>query len=187
VPPELDALIEDVVVHAASRFGFDLEQDSGRRRWLVTFGYEALIDHLPHVEPGSSFRGTFDREEAVEDETLDFFASGHPLVEGILTELEEGPRGRVALLKVSGDEEAFGLLALYKRRPEWEAVAVDAEGRRRDDLAELLASREIEVEHVEPRRWTGRPGWDKGIRRLAAALPAGEMPQAVAAFRIRKT
>ena len=27
-------------------------------------------------------------QEAVEDESLDFFAAGHPLVEGILAELE---------------------------------------------------------------------------------------------------
>jgi hypothetical protein len=33
--------------------------------------------------------GTFDREEAVEDESIDFFASGHPLVEGVLAFVED--------------------------------------------------------------------------------------------------
>ncbi len=184
VPSELDALIEDLVVRAASRFGFEVERDSGVRKWLITFGAEALIDHLPHVEGGTAFRGTFDREEAVADETLDFFASGHRLVEGILAELEEGPRGRVALFQVRGTEEAFGLLALYKRGPDWEAVAVDAKGPRAD-LAELLTSSGIEREHIEARKWTSQKGWSKVVRRLAEALPSGEMPQAVAAFRIR--
>lgn len=185
VPAELDVLIEDLVVRAASRFGFEVEEQSGRQRWLITFGSEALIDHLPLVEPGTGFRGTFDREEAVDDESLDFFASGHPLVEGILAELEEGPRGRVALLQIPGEEEVFGLLALYKQGPEWEAVAIDTKGQRRPELAEILTHHATRVEHVDARKWTGQAGWEKGIRRLAAALPAGEMPQAIAAFRVR--
>lgn len=41
------------------------------------------------VPGGSSFVGTFDREEAVEDEAVDFFASGHPLVEGVLAYFED--------------------------------------------------------------------------------------------------
>lgn len=185
VPAELDALIEGLVVRAASRFGFEAEHQSGRRKWLITYGAEALVDHLPHVTPGTSFRGTFDREEAVDDETLGFFASGHPLVEGILAELEDGPRGRVSLFSIRGEEEDFGLLALYKRGPEWEAVAVDGKGRLRPDLARRMTSGTIETEHVEARKWTGQAGWGKGIRRLAQALPPKEMPQAVAAFRIR--
>lgn len=187
VPAELDALIEDLVVRAASRFGFELEQQSGRRHWLITFGPEALIDHLPQVPPGTTFRGTFDREQAVADETLDFFASGHALVEGILAELEDGPRGRVALLQIRGHEEVFGLLALYKRGPHWQAVAVGGKGEPRPDLAELLTSKHVELEHLDHRKWTSQPRWAAGIRRLARTLPEDETPQAVAAFRIRRT
>ncbi len=185
VPVELDALIEDVVLRAASRFGFRVESLSPSRSWIVEFGSEALIDHLPHVQAGASFSGTFDRETAVDDEGLDFFASGHPLVEGILAELAEGPRGRVGLLQVPGDEEIFGLLALYKRGPEWHAVAVDGKGRRREDLEALLTDQALDPEHVDARRWTSQPGWSKGIRHLGRSLPEDEVPEAVAAFRIR--
>lgn len=185
VPEELDALIEDVVLRAASRFGFRIEELSPPRTWLVEFGSESLIDHLPHVQPGASFSGSFARETAVDDEGLDFFASGHPLVEGILAELAEGPRGRVGLLQVPGGEEVFGLLALYKRGPEWHAVAVDGKGERRDDLAALLTDQALTFEHVDAKRWTSQPGWTKGIRRLARSLPEDEQPEAVAAFRIR--
>ena len=48
------------------------------------------------MSAGSTWVGTFDREEAVEDEGLDFFASGHPLVEGVFAYFEDSPLGRVA-------------------------------------------------------------------------------------------
>jgi ATP-dependent helicase HepA len=185
VPPDLDALNEDVVVRAASRFGFEVEQQSGERTWRLEFGYEALVDYLPGVAPGSSYLGTFSRERAVAEETLDFFSSGHPLVEGILFELEEGARGRVALLQVSGGEEVFGLLAIYKQGEDWRAVAIDSRGRLRRDLAERLTAEALHPEPIDVRKWTGQAGWGKAIRRMAEKLPEGE-PMAQAAFRIRR-
>lgn len=189
VPPDLESITEDVVLRAAARFGLDAEPQSGRRTWLVEFGYEALVDHLPGVSPGSRYLGTFDREEAVEKESLDFFASGHALVEGVLAELEEGPRGRVALLQVPGDpgdEETFGLLALYKRGAGFEAVAVAGPGELRPDLAERFTTQTLRPEPIDVKKWTGQSGWGKAIRRLAKALPEGDGPHAVAAFRIRR-
>jgi ATP-dependent helicase HepA len=186
VPPDLDALNEDVVVRAASRFGFEVDRQSGERTWRIEFGYEALVDHLPGVPPGSSFLGTFSRERAVEEETLDLFSSGHPLVEGVLSELEEGPRGRVALLQVSGDEEVFGLLAIYREgKDDWRAVAVDSQGRLRPDLAERLTAETLRPEVIDARKWTGQAGWDKAIRRMAEKLPEGEL-MALAAVRVRR-
>jgi ATP-dependent helicase HepA len=186
VPPELERLTESVVLRAASRFGFELEAQSGPGTWLIEFGYEAMVDHLPGVSAGSRFLGTFDREAAVENESLDFFASGHPLVEGVLAELEDGPRGRVGLLQLPGDEEVFGLLAIYRRGPDFELVAVDSQARRRPDLAARFLTGALAPEPVEVRKWTAQAGWAKAIRRLAAALPPGEEPHAVAAFRFRR-
>ncbi len=185
VPPDLDALNEDVVVRAASRFGFDVEPQSGERTWRIEFGYEALVDYLPGVAPGSSYLGTFSRGRAVEEETLDFFSSGHPLVEGVLFELEEGARGRVALLQISGDEEAFGLLAIYKEGPDWRAVAVDSQGRLRPELADHLTTETLRPEPIDVRKWTSQASWGKAVRRMAEKLPAGE-PMALAAFRVRR-
>jgi ATP-dependent helicase HepA len=187
VPADLEPLTEEVVRRAAARFGFGVERGRGRRAWLIELGYEALVEQLPGVPPGSRFLGTFDREEAVADESLDFFAAGHPLVEGVLSELEDGSRGRVALLQVPGEEEVFGLLALYRRGEELAAVAVDRAGRQRPDLAERLTAPGLATEVVETARWTGQPGWAATVHRLAAALPPGEVPQAVAAFRVRRT
>jgi ATP-dependent helicase HepA len=89
VPADLDALTERVVTGACTRLGFRVEHVRGRRIFAIEFGSEALVDSLPGVSGGSMFVGTFDREEAVEDESIDFFASGHPLVEGILAYFED--------------------------------------------------------------------------------------------------
>src|SRR5690349_9065728 len=62
---------EDVVVAACEALGFHVEQVRGRRTFSIEFGNEALIDSLPGVPGGSNFLGTFDREEAVADETLE--------------------------------------------------------------------------------------------------------------------
>lgn len=186
VPPHLDALNESVVVRAASRFGFEVEAQSGERTWLIGYGYEALVDHFFGVPLGTTLLGTFSRARAVDEETLDFFSSGHPLVEGILAELEEGPRGRVALLQIPGDEETFGLLAIYRDAADWRAVAVDAKGQPRPDLAARLTAGALETEPIEARKWTAQASWKKAIRRMAEGLPKEEKPQAVAAFRVRR-
>ena len=96
VPADLDALTQDVVVTACARLGFTVEHTRGRRVFAIELGSDALVDSLPGVRSGSTYVGSFDREEAVEDETIDFFASGHPLVEGVLAHFEDaraGPRG----------------------------------------------------------------------------------------------
>ncbi|MEM7585739.1 MAG: helicase-related protein [Acidobacteriota bacterium] len=186
VPPDLDSLNEDVVLRAAARFGFEVEQQSGERRWLIEHGAQALVDHLPGMPVGARYLGTFDRATAVDDETLDYLASGHPLVEGVLAELEDGERGRVALLQVPGDEEVFGLLAVYGDGAGFELVAIDTRGRRRDDLAKRFAERGFEREHVKSRSWTSQPGWERNVQRLAQALPEADKPVALAAFRVRR-
>ena len=189
VPPELDALNESVVVRAASRFGFEVDAQSGERTWLIEFGYEALVDHFPGVPLGTSFLGTFSRARAVDEETLDFFSSGHPLVEGILVELEEGPRGRVALFQISGDEgddDVFALMAVYSEGADWRAVVVDAKGTLRPDLADRLTRTPISPEPIEVKKWVNQASWSKAIRRMTDFLPKDAKPQAVAGFRVRR-
>jgi len=89
VPPDLDALTERLVTGACTLLGFRVEHLRGRRIFAIEFGSEAVVDSLPGVPGGSAYVGTFDREEAVEDESIDFFASGHPLVEGVLAYFED--------------------------------------------------------------------------------------------------
>jgi ATP-dependent helicase HepA len=89
VPSDLDTLTERIVTTACARFGFRVEHLRGRRIFAIEFGNEAIVDSLPGVPGGSAYVGTFDREEAVEDESIDFFASGHPLVEAVLAYFED--------------------------------------------------------------------------------------------------
>jgi ATP-dependent helicase HepA len=181
VPPELDALNEEVVTTACERLHFHLQEHTGGR-WSIELGNAALVDGLPGVPGGASFLGTFDRQRAVEDERLDFFAAGHPLVEGLLEQMEESPAGRVTLLRVAiGPATGVGLLALYKDGPVFEAVAVDAEGRLRPDWARALRQRPLRTRRVSP-EIAHQPGWSEAIRGLAGSLDPLRQPVALAAL-----
>jgi ATP-dependent helicase HepA len=189
VPAGLDAAMERFVVAACELYGFDVAEKKGARTWYLEFGGDALLEHLPGVPGGSRFLGTFDREEAVRREELDFFASGHPLVEGIFLELEDGPRGRTALLKlektgISGE----GILFLHRRDGAFAASAIDLAGQARPEWAELLLKgranlRGLSIEHWSPEIPRGR-GWGTTVRALAARAERNGPILAAAAFRL---
>ena len=116
---------------ACARLGFTVERTRGEGGFAIEFGPGALVDSLPGVSAGSTWVGTFDREEAVEDEGLDFFASGHPLVEGVFAHFEDSPLGRVARFTVEIDAQTGqGLVAIYKDGPRFDVVALDSEWHR---------------------------------------------------------
>jgi ATP-dependent helicase HepA len=182
VPADLDALNQDVVVAACTRLGFAVEHTRGRRIFAIELGSNALVDSLPGVRSGSAYVGSFDREEAVEDETIDFFASGHALVEGILAHFEDGLLGRVARLEIrAGHERGEGLAAIYKDGPDFDIVALDTHGRPRPEWAAALRERPRRV-----RRAAGdaasRPAWTAMVGRLGRRLDAARQPHALAAL-----
>jgi ATP-dependent helicase HepA len=183
VPPDLDSLNEDVVVALCERLGFHVESHERRRAFSIEFGGEALVDSLPGVSGGASHLGSFDRETAVADETLDFFAAGHPLVEGLLAFLDEAPIGRVTALRVAlGDEPGLGLLALYKDGPSFETVVLDAHGRSRPEWATLLRQRPLRTRRLDSDVVVAHPEWAKTMRRLGKRLPSARTPVALAAL-----
>ena len=182
VPDELDELIREVVLAAAEQFNLQVEEHKNGLRHSFEFGVQARVENLPGVPAGSSFLGTFDREEAVRDESIDFFSSGHPLVEGILEYLEDERTGRVAFLHIRGPEEGFGLLALYKDGPRFSAVVIDHDGRQRPEWAGLLTRRPVKSRRVDPTQWTRQPEWPTLIRRLVSQLDSSAHPVAVAIF-----
>lgn len=89
VPADLDELTERLITTVCARLGFRVEHLRGRRIFAIELGNEAVVDSLPGIPGGSAYVGTFDREEAVEDESVDFFSSGHPLVDGVIAYLED--------------------------------------------------------------------------------------------------
>jgi ATP-dependent helicase HepA len=185
VPTDLDALNQDVVTAACTRLGFSVEHTRGRRIFAIELGADALVDSLPGVRSGSAYVGSFDREEAVEDETLDFFSSGHALVEGVLTYFEDSSFGRVARLEVAiGANEGEGLVAVYKEGPEFEVLVFDATGRPRAEWAAAFRQRPLRARRLANPR-TGFRDWTAMVRRLGARLDASRPPHALAAIVVR--
>ncbi len=182
VPADLEELTQDVVLGACHQLGLSVEEHRQRRVHSIVFGNRAWVDSLPGVPGGSSFLGTFDRAEAVADESIDFFASGHPLVEGILAEIDDGPLGRTAILHVEADGgSGLGLLAIYRTERGFETECVDVNGAARPEWARLLAVRPLRSRRVKTDVLVEQPGWAEGIRMMAEKLPRRERPAAVAA------
>jgi hypothetical protein len=153
VPADLDALNQDVVVTACTRLGFNVEHTRGRRVFAIELGSGALVDSLPGVRSGSAYVGSFDREEAVEDETIDFFASGHRSSRdpGALRRRSVSA-ARCASSCTRAAKPARGWLAVYKDGPDFEGGGVRRPpGRARPEWAAALRERPRRV------RARGRP------------------------------
>ena len=183
IPPGLDALMEQVVVNAAMRLGFRVEPVRGVRAYAIDFGNEAHIDSLPGVPGGSSFVGSFDREYAVADENIDFFASGHALVEGLLAHFDEDPKGRAARLEARIPGEAgVGVMAIYKDGPTFEILAFDADGRARPGWADAFRRGTVAAHRMSAESVAAHD-WPTIVTRLAAL--ARPRPHAIAAVVVR--
>jgi ATP-dependent helicase HepA len=188
VPADLDALHEHFVVRACELLGFESAEKPGARSFYFELGGNAIVDSLPGVPGGTRFLGTFDREEALVHEELEYFASGHPLVEGLLAELEDGSRGRAALLELPGaGQPGVGVLRIVAGARGPEATALDLAGRARPDWARLI------VEKRDALRGITREEWERELPEgldwptLVAKAPGPEAPGllAVAGIRLR--
>jgi len=185
VPAGLEEATRRFCLDAAEALGFTVVEKGGEARYYIEFGAEAIVEALPGVQGGSRFLGTFSRSEAVLREELDFFASGHPLVEGLLLELQDGVRGRAACLQFPpGVCAGSGLLIFWKAGARWWAEVVDTDGVSHPDWVEPLLAALFEArtdfgfEAVEPSQWS------KKIRELGQAFTGiGEMT-AAAFFRM---
>lgn len=185
VPKELDALNQEVVVTASIGLGFAVERPRGERVFAIELGHGSTVDGLPGVPGGSSFVGSFDREEAVENESIDFFASGHPLVEGIFAHYDESAAGRVARFEIEiARERGEGLVAVYKDGSGFELLAFDAEGQARPEWAAALRERPLRIARVTGELADDR-SWMAMVRRVGARLDPVRRPHAVAAIVVR--
>ena len=185
VPKELDALNEEVVVTASIGLGFTIAHPPGHRVFSIEIGSGATVEGLPGVPSGASYVGTFVREEAVENEFIDFFASGHPLVEGVLAHYEESALGRAVRFEMKmGTAHDAGLIAIYKDGPAFEVIAIDVAGHPRRDWAAAVLRRPIDVRPI-----VGAAAkdveWRSMVRRLGARLDPTRRLHAVAAIEVR--
>ena len=170
---------------ACTRLGFAVEHTRGRRVFAIELGSDALVDSLPGVRSGSAYVGSFDREEAVEDETIDFFASGHPLVEGILAHFEDGLLGRVARLELTtGASPAKGSPPSTRTAPTSRWSRSTRSGRPRPDWAAALRERPRRVRRATDDA-AGRAAWTAMARRVGTRLDPARPLHALAALVVR--
>ena len=188
VPPDLEILTERFCVAAVEALGCELVPKAGSALYYVELGARSRVDALPGVPGGTRFLGTFDRQEAVDRDELEFFASGHPLVEGLLLELEDGRRGRAALCELPHPEhEGGGLLCVFKDGPDWTVQIVDASGTPRPEWCDAAIAALPEAGNVDRRTVTDQAAWAESIRTLGEAIEGRGKLVAAALFRWRSS
>ncbi len=115
LPADLDSAIAQIVVDACRRYDFTVVEHPDDRTWYLEFGETATVEGLPGLPEGSRWLGTFDREIAVAREAVDFFAFGHPLVDAVLAEIEDGRDGRVArVVAAGGGVQGSGVIGIVR-------------------------------------------------------------------------
>jgi ATP-dependent helicase HepA len=129
----LEEELEDLVVEAGRRVGMDVDTDENVHPFeaAFTFGSGMRIEALPGMELPAEERtllGSFWRETAVAREELEWFATGHRLVEALLELARDGDAGRTAFLQSRAAPRAGGLYLRWKLR--WPAPADLAPGAR---------------------------------------------------------
>jgi ATP-dependent helicase HepA len=177
VPSDLEQRTRQFCVGAARDLGLKVVEKSGAALYYLELGHRATVDSLPGVPDESRYLGTFDRSEAIRKDEIDFFASGHPLVEGLLLELEDGDRGRAALLDLPGTGiEGFGLLCVYKEGPQWQAIVVDDTGKLAPGWVEKALAALPGARQLEPATLGRDEVWTAGVRKLGAVADEAGIP-----------
>jgi ATP-dependent helicase HepA len=103
----LEEELEEVSVEVARRVGIDADTDQNVHPFEVAFtlGARMRIDALPGMsipEEPETHLGSFWRETAVLREELEWFATGHRLVEALVGLVRDGTAGRSAVLRAPG-------------------------------------------------------------------------------------
>ncbi|RKH13716.1 helicase [Corallococcus sp. CA047B] len=98
VARDLDERLEETVTELARRVGIGVDVDEQVEAFQVAFqfGHALNVEGLPGIDvmQDRTLLGTFWRDTAVEAEELEYFATGHPLVEALFGFLKDGPYGR---------------------------------------------------------------------------------------------
>jgi ATP-dependent helicase HepA len=123
VARDLDERLEETVTELARRVGIgvDTDEDVDAFQCAFRFGHALNVEALPglNVLEDKTVLGTFWRDTAVEQEEIEYFATGHSLVEALFGFLKDGPYGRsgARFLERRGPLKARGLELLYHLAP----------------------------------------------------------------------
>jgi len=172
IPPTLQERMQSFCLGAAEDLGLIVVEKTGKAMYFMELGTGTRVEGLAGVPDDARYLGTFDREEAVEKDEIEFFSSGHPLVEGLLLELADGNRGRAALLEAPiGPGEGAALVGIFTLGPRWGLLAVDLDGRPQPKWAQQMLERLSDVRGI-PIDDQADERWGKVIRGLGDALQA---------------
>ena len=189
VPPDLEDLTREYCLGAAEDLGLTIVEKGGTALYFVELGATTRVEGLPGVPEGARYLGSFDRAEAVRRDEIEFFSSGHPLVEGLLLELEDGPRGRAALFETSAlPAGAEGLLCVFRARAGAHFVVVDAAGGLRPEWRAPLLEGLGEARPLDPEEAALGEDFAARVEKAAEAAASAGVPGplgAVAWFRSR--
>src|SRR5262245_5173221 len=188
IPEDLEKRTRKFVLGASNDLGLKIVDKGGTALYYLELGASLTIEAIPGVPEESRWLGTFDRAEAIAKDELEFYASGHALVEGLLLELEDGQRGRAAVFELPHHEfTGSGLLCVYKNGAEWQARVVDARGRHRPELESAVIEGLGDAKPARPEDWGIEARWKDGITELgehmAEFAPEGAHLEAAAFFR----
>lgn len=116
---DLDERLEECITELADRIGIrvDTDQEVDAFQAAFHFGHALNVEALPgyDITQERTVLGTFWRDTAVEQEEIEYFATGHPLVEALFGFLRDGPYGRngARLIEVKQPLKAHGLEVLF--------------------------------------------------------------------------
>jgi ATP-dependent helicase HepA len=98
VARDLDERLEDTVTELARKVGIGVDTDEQVEAFqcALVFGHALNVEALPGLSilEDKTVLGTFWRDTAVEQEEIEYFATGHPVVEALFGFLRDGPFGR---------------------------------------------------------------------------------------------
>lgn len=167
VPPELETLTRRYTLGAANDLGLKIVDKGGTALYYLELGTSLTVESIPGVPDESRWLGTFDRVEALQKDEFDFFASGHPLVEGLLLELEDGARGRTAMFTVpSPDLRGAGVICFYKEGAEVRPIVFDTKGEQRPEWATKIVASLAKARPAKPEELKLDARAADGIREL---------------------
>ena len=119
VARDLDERLEESVTELAARVGLgvDTDQSVDAFQCAFHFGHALNVEALPGLDISKerTVLGTFRRDTAVEQEEIEYFATGHPIVEALFGFLRDGPYGRngARFFEVRGGQKHRGLEMLF--------------------------------------------------------------------------
>jgi ATP-dependent helicase HepA len=114
----LEEELEEIAVEVGRRVGMEVDTDENVHPFEVAFslGSGMRIEALPGMEMPEepvTFTGSFWRETAVARDELDWYATGHRLVEALVGIVRDGDAGRAAALQRDWAPRRGGLYARF--------------------------------------------------------------------------